>query len=281
MALSRRSGSPRLLVVSLVTASLLTITVDFRGGRTGPLEAAGQTMLSVIAPLQEAVSKVFSPVADFFSTFSEVGRLRQENAILQEQLDKIGTTAEQIQRIIDENREIRELLGLQDTLNLRTTGAQVISRGASNYEWTVTIDKGTADGVEVDMPVVSADGLVGKVVQTTGGSATVQLIVDPRVSVGVRLVKSGETGILEGRGEQDLRLSFYDSRNEVTLQELVATSGSPVTEGATAIYPPGIPVGVVSSIDPDPAATSQDIRIRPHVDFTRLDIVAVVLGSES
>ncbi len=281
MALYGRTRGTRVLVVGLVAVSLFTITLDFRGGSSGPLDAAGRAMLSVVAPLQEAVSRVFRPIGDFFSGLTQVGRLREENAVLRDQLAQLGTTADRLERILEENRALGELLELQDTLNLRTTGARVISRGTSNFEWTVTIDKGTSDGVQVNMPVMTADGLVGKVVIATSGASTVQLITDPQVSVGVRLVKSGEIGIMEGQRGQDLRLSFYDATNDVRVQELVETSGSPVTAGASPIYPPGIPVGVVSAIDRDPAATSHEVRIRPHVDFTRLDVVAVVLGPES
>ena len=204
MALRSRARSTRLLVVTLVSASLITITVDYRQGDSGALAAAGDTAIAVIAPLQKAVSKVTDPIGNFFSTLVRLPAIRQENEELKTQIAEMQRefgedTADQARL-----NEVEALLGLQESFGtqVETTAAQVIANGVSNFEWTITIDKGSSDGIVEEMPVVAAAGLVGHVVRVTPGSSIVQLIIDPESFVAGRLDGSGETGLARGRGRR-------------------------------------------------------------------------------
>src|SRR3989304_1474354 len=170
MALPSRARSARLLVVALASLSLVTITVDYREGEDGPLAGLGRVAITLISPLQEAVSKLTDPIGNFFSTLIRLPAIRAETE----------------QRL----HELEELLAVQESLgpNVETLAAQIIASGVSNFEWTLTINKGSSDGVLMDMPVVaSGQRLVGHVVQATTDSAVVQLIVDPDSAVAGRL----------------------------------------------------------------------------------------------
>jgi rod shape-determining protein MreC len=173
------------------------------------------------------------------------------------------------------------LLELQDSLGARveTTGAKVIANGASNFEWTITIDKGSSDGVEVDMPVVASAGLVGHVVRVTTSSAVVQLIIDPDSAVAGRLDGSGETGLLEGQGEGDLRMGLVDPEAVVEPDENVVTAGYRIEGIARSLYPPNVLIGSVSHVLSEDNALQKLVTVRPAVDFSTLDLVLVVLSS--
>lgn len=276
MAIYRRERSTRLLVIGLVLASLITITVDFRGGDRGPLAVAGRVALSVMSPLQEGVSRVVRPIATFVSSIAEIGSLRAENERLREQLEEVAGLQARSQEVEAELKELRELLGLKDQLGFRTIGAQVIGESPSNFELAVTVDVGAVDGVEVDMPVIAAQGLLGRVVEVTRNQSKVLLILDASSGVAVRLAASRETGILVGQRERELRLDLVDRETPVRPGEQVVTSG------LGGVYPSGIPVGVVARVVPDEVGPQKQILVRPTVDFTSLSEVLIVIpGSAS
>lgn len=283
MALRSRARSTRLLVVTLVSASLITITVDYRQGDSGALAAAGDTAIAVIAPLQEAVSKVTDPIGNFFSTLVRLPAIRRENEELKSRVarleEQVATTTSDRTRL----NEVEALLGLQESFSARveTTAAQVIANGVSNFEWTITIDKGSSDGIADEMPVVAAAGLVGHVVRVTPGSSVVQLIIDPESFVAGRLDGSGETGLLEGQGDGDLRMSQVEADIQVLPDERVVTAGYRFGGVAESLYPPNVLIGTVSRVLSDDSALEKFVTVRPAVDFSTLSVVLVVLSSGS
>ncbi|HEX9124557.1 MAG TPA: rod shape-determining protein MreC [Actinomycetota bacterium] len=284
MALPNRARSTRLLVVALVSICLVTITLDYREGGDGPLAAAGRGALTVISPLQEAVSKVTHPIGNFFSTLVRLPSIRRENERLREQVaelqSQIGTAVADEQRL----HELEDLVGVQQSLgpNVRTVGAQVIANGVSNFEWTITIDKGSSDGVKVDMPVVAAGKrLVGHVVRAASDASIIQLIVDPDSAVAGRLETSDKTGLITGQGDQDMRMGLIDTTTEVEAGEQIVTAGYRIPGVAQSLYPPGVLIGTVSRVLPDQAALEKYITVSPAVDFSSLDIVLVVLSDGS
>lgn len=271
MAIYRRERSTRLLVIGLVLTSLITVTLDFRGGERGPLAVGGRAALSIVSPLQEGISRVVRPIAAFVSGIAQIGSLRAENARLKGELEAHGFLQSRLQENEARLRELEELLGIKETLGFRTLGAQKIGESPSNFELAVTIDIGAADGVRPDMPVIAAQGLVGRVVEVAGNQAKVLLILDASSGVAVRLAASRETGILVGQRERELRLDLVDRDTPVEPGEQVVTSG------LGGIYPQGIPVGVVSRVVPDEVGPQKQILVRPTVDFTRLAELLVVL----
>ena len=285
MALSGgRSRSPRLLVVMLVAASLVTITVDYRERDSGPLAAAGRAALAVISPMQEAVSKVTHPVGNFFSTLvrlpairAENERLRNDVAELQAKIAVVGSESARL-------HELEDLFGVQRSLGpaTQTVAAQVISSGISNLEWTVTVGKGSDDGIRADDAVVvgNASGarLVGHVVRVTGGSAIVQLIVDPDSFVAGRLDVAQATGLVQGNGSQDMRMRLLLPSTVVTAGDEVTTAAFRIPGVGQTQYPPNVLIGTVSRVLKSDTATEKYVTVRPAVDFSTLDIVLVVLS---
>ncbi len=273
MAVGARARSTRLLVVALVSASLATITVDYRQGEGGALAGLGRAALTVMAPLQSAVSGVTRPVGRFLSTLAHLPSIRAENERLKDELAqaaaRLATQASLEARVA----ELTELLDLRRSLEAPTLAALVIGNGVSNFEWTITIDRGTRDGVAAGMPVVASAGLVGHVVRAGPVSSDVQLIIDPDSRVAARLVTSRETGLLEGQGDADLRMTLVDPSTEVRADEPVETAGY---QGGR--YPPGILIGEVSRVVEDPTALEKQVTVRPAVDFSTIEFVLVVLA---
>lgn len=289
MALRNRTRSTRLLVVVLVSVSLLTITVDYRQGDSGPLASVGSAALAIISPLQEAVSKVTHPIGNFFSTLTHLPSIRAENENLRNQVADLQAQIAIVASNEDRIKELENLLQIQASLgkNVQTTGALVIANGVSNFEWTVSINKGSSDGVKIDMPVVvggvdtTTARLVGHVVKVSPYYSIVQLIIDPDSAVAGRLEQSRQTGILTGQGGSDLRMGLVDASTPVAPGELVTTAGYRIPGVASSLYPPGIVIGTVSRELDNSAALEKFVTVRPAVDFASLDYVLVVLSSGS
>jgi len=267
-------------VVSLVAASLAIITVDYRAGDEGPLAAAGRATSSAIAPMQRAVSNVVQPVSNFFSSLADLPSLSRRNGELRRQVDDLKTVQQLNQELIRRIDTLERLLGLQ-TIMSRTISARVIGSGVSNFEWTITIDRGSDEGIEMDMPVVTgaSDGprLVGRVIEVTPISSVVQLIIDRDFAVAGRLSTSREAGIVMGRGEEDLRMDLLAPGIQVsdTEPESVFTLGYEVN-GQPGLYPAGILIGTVSRAFSEPDSVESSVTIRPAVDFSTLQYVLVV-----
>jgi rod shape-determining protein MreC len=275
MALYSRPRTTRLLVVSLIMLSLLTITVDYRGGQTGPLETMGKGALSVVGALQGAVSRVSRPIGNFFTGLAHVGSLRAENDRLKQELRQVQVHAKEVTTLSRQVAELEKLLKLEHRLSLRrTVTATVIGASVSNFEWTVNLDKGSADGIKVDMPVISGDGLVGHVVTVAPYVSVVQLIIDPDSAVAGRLSSSGETGLVIGQRNHPLTMDLVNPDANVAANETVVTAGY---QGG--LYPPSIAIGFVSHIYTRPGSLTKTIELTPAVDFSALEVVAVIVRS--
>lgn len=277
-----RRKSTRLLVVALVSVSLGVITLDYRQGQDGPLASAGRTVQSAMAPLQRAVTTVTRPIGDFFSGLVNLPSLARENRELQDQLADARTQlagfAEQQQQL----KSLSDLLGLQQTLYPAGVPAVVIGNGVSNFEWSVTIDAGTVDGVAVDMPVVTGSSdsprLVGHVVSVTDRSADVELIVDRTSAVAGLLSTSRETGLVRGQGDEDLRMDLIDPGTEVDLTQglIEVFTVSYEIHGQEGMYPPGILIGEVARVFEGNNELQTSVSVRPAVDFSALEYVLVL-----
>jgi rod shape-determining protein MreC len=282
VAVRSRARSTRLLVVALVSVSLVTITIDYREGANGPLASVGDAALTVVGPLQEAVSKVTHPIGNFFSTLFRLPSIRHERDILRERVDALETQLSETRSDQQRLADLEALFGLRESLGpkVQTTAAQVIANGVSNFEWTIEIDKGSSDGIARDMPVISSAGLVGHVVQVGANSSRVQLIIDPDSFVAGRLDVSRQTGLLAGEGNQDLQMSLVESTAEVSPDERVVTAGYRIRNVAESLYPPNVLIGTVSRVLDEDAATEKFVTVRPAVDFSSLSLVLVVLSRD-
>jgi rod shape-determining protein MreC len=283
VALRSRARSTRLLVVALVSISLVTITVDYREGADGPLSSVGDAALAVVSPLQEAVSKVTHPIGNFFSTLFRLPSIRHERDVLRERVDMLETQLAETRADQARLAELEALLGVQESLGNRieTTAAQVIANGVSNFEWTITIDQGSSDGIAENMPVVASAGLVGHVVTVGSSSSVVRLIIDPDSSVAGRLDVSRQTGLLSGEGPADLQMSLVEPTVEVAPDEHVVTAGYRIAGVAESLYPPNVLIGTVSRVLEEDSATEKFITVRPAVDFSSLSLVLVVLSRDT
>ncbi len=258
----------------LLLAAVVVITLDFRGGPGGPVERLQRVAISVFGPAQRLTSATIRPVGDFVGGVAGLSGLRAQNRRLQAEVDRMRAQERTYQDVLAENGRLRGALAMAERCGCRTVGATVVAASGSNFQWSVTIDAGTSQGIGTDMAVLDADGLVGRVVNVTADYATVLLINDPSSGVAATLARSKAPGILRGQGEQDLAFEPVRAGTDVRLGDSLVTQGY---QGG--IFPSGIPIGAVTRVD-RASATSLVARVsvRPYSDLGTLDVVAVVVA---
>jgi rod shape-determining protein MreC len=273
----RRAGRGRLLLLVFLALSILVITLDFRQGPGGPLDRAKDISIAVVAPIQRGFTAVFRPVGNFFSSIGDLGNLQSENADLKQTIKDLQEKEAQAQAIIDENAHLRALAGLDASwVSAKTVTAAISGRVPSNYKWAYFINKGTADGVQANMAVVNAEGLVGKIVRADAHYSTLLLLIDPQGAAGARVEGGRDTGLIRGNGgNEDLSLDLIGTNSEIAVSAVVVTSGQ------DGVFPPGIPIGEVVRVGGAPAETQQTIDVNPNVDFTGLDFVKILIVTPS
>lgn len=267
-----------------MSISLAVITLDYRQGEKGPLAGLGRTALAAMAPLQQAVTTVTRPIGDFFSGLVHLPSLENDNQQLRRANDalraQIAASTEQRSQF----EQLSALLGLKESLTPTSVPALVIANGLSNFRFTITINKGSADGVSKDQPVVTgsmdAPILIGRVIEVTANSAEVQLIIDRNSAVAGRLSVSHESGLVEGQGEGELRMSLVTPGTIVQGDETVVTQGYEVN-GQRGLYPPGLVIGQVSQVIPGTSDLQEFVTVRPAIDFSSLEFVLVLQTSRS
>jgi rod shape-determining protein MreC len=276
-----------LIVVGLVALSLAIITLDYRQGDDGPLAAMGRGAQAFMAPMQEAVTSVTRPVGDFFSGLAHLPALESENQDLRDQISALQTRLAAGTQRDAQYQQLLALAGLRSSVYPDSTSALVIGNGLSNFHYTITLDKGANDGVRVCQPViagsVSAPQLVGQVVSVSPISSEVRLLIDRDFSVAGKLATSGEMGLVQGQGDQDLEMVNVPTGTtlpEGDAPEYVFTVSYEI-EGQHGRYPPGLLIGQVSSVHESSNALETDVSVKPAVDFSALEFVLVLQTNAS
>jgi rod shape-determining protein MreC len=201
-----------------------------------------------------AVRGVWDGYFALHGTYEQNEALKRENAYLRVKL-------QQTRALALESQSLRQVLDLRDRANLPTRAAEIIGTSATADFRTVTIDRGTADGIHVDMAVIAAAGAVGRVILPSRHASKVQLLVDRNAAAAVKVERTGAQGIVMGSGESLLRLEYLSTTSDLKVGDDVVTSG------IDGVYPPGFAVGRVETID-RAGGTFRAVRVRPAV---RLD----------
>jgi rod shape-determining protein MreC len=271
-----RSRRLRVLLIALIVASLAIITIDYRSKGNGPFEKVGHVALTILSPIQHGLITIFRPIGNFFAGFTEVPSLRARISQLQQQNALLRSGQNSIADLQRENESLRRLLELRERYNLDTLTAQVIGVSPSNFERTVFVDRGSRSGVKKDMPVVSGDGLIGRVIRVGPSTSEILLLIDRTSSVASRIAPSGETGLLEGDGSDVPHLELFNPDAAVGVGDRVVTSGYD-----RGLFPPGIPIGTVVAAPPARSNLSRVVTIQPYVDFSSLDYVLLVIAARA
>lgn len=235
------------------------------------------------ASFRDAFSPFLSFAADssFFlkTMFRSAEHVAGDNRKLESDLGQMRLEMDRLAAIEAENRELRQQLGLLARRSERLVAAEVIGRDLNTWWRTIRINKGAADGVARNLPVMSAEGLIGRVVEVSGFTSDVLLMLDPDCRVSARLARLDAFGVVEGgglaRNDMACRMTYIGKDLEVRVGDEVFTSG------LSGVFPAGLRVGRVSNVSIDRSGLFQYAEILPAADIERLRIVYVVVSGSS
>ena len=262
----RQRGGYLFLAVVLGQVILISAQVNARSG-VPLLEAV---TFGVFAEVQRAASAAVSSVRRVWNGYIGLRHVKAQNDELKRALASAEVQLQQQRALADRSRNLQQLLELRDRSNLRTTAAEIIADGATPDFRTLTIDKGTRDGLRPDMAVIAPAGIVGRIVVPSARAAKVQLLIDRNAAAGALVERSRAQGVVVGGGDYRLRMDYVSEVADVVVGDVVVTSG------IDGIFPKGFVIGSVESVEKS-GGVYRHIVVRPSVDFRSLEEVLVVL----
>ena len=260
----------------VVVSLFCVIFFAARGRFQAPVSS--QAVSLAMSPFQQVVSWVANEVHYVTSAIWEISTLYEQNKMLRNEVEQLRGINLQANEALAENERLRGMIGYQQSAHqFDMVAARVIGRESETWSSMIVIDRGTVSGIAVDMPVVTPQGLVGRVVEAGPNSSKVQLILDPRSSVGtiVQRAESRVTGIVQG----DMDNPTMPQMVNIPKNADVVEGDVIVTSGFGGIYPKGIIVGLVSSLKNDDGGLLKIGVLESAVDFQKLEDVLVITAS--
>jgi rod shape-determining protein MreC len=256
----------------LVACSLILVTASFGDG----LRSVERGALEVFGSVQDGASRVLEPFRDAFGWVGDTVDAKGELEDVRDERDALRRQLVDERGAVRENRELRALVRMDQRPTLKGQGAvtaRVSARSPTVWYSTVTVNKGSHDGIREGQPVINGAGLVGRVRRVSGSNAQVLLITDGDSAVSARVTENGASGIVETAvgDPNDLRLEYLGRNDRPREDHTVVTSGS-TSETLPSRFPPGIPIGRITKVDEDEGT----VHVRPFANRRELEFVQIL-----
>lgn len=264
----------RLLLVLLLVSSLFLITLDLRGVNLASGIRSGVS--TVISPVENLFTKVFSPVGNFASDVRNFGQSKKQITELNKQIDLLKAKQVLDEDMVSQLNQLRNVLDLAGSGGYQVVAARVINRGSTEtFKETMTIDVGSRSGITKNMTVISESGLVGVVKSVTSNSSIVLLMSDPTFKVGVRIAGTQSIGVVSGQGGSTYLLQLLDATGEIKEGDALVARGS----AGDRPFVPGVPVGIVTNVSSNASSITQNADVESSANLEKITVVAVVTAA--
>ncbi len=270
----------RAVLALLIVGSFALLTITYGQGSNG-LQRGVSTIFS---PVQSVSDRALKPARDLVDWFDKTFDARGENSRLKSELVTARTQAVAGQEALNENRQLRKLVELDRGPALASSPYEEVTgrvtvRSPTVWHSSVSIDVGSGDGVHVDDPVISGDGVVGRIASVEPGSSQVMLLTDHESAISAKVLPAGVQGVIkpEVGNPEDLILDFIDSTKRVHGGLTVVTAGWRA-QGLASLFPPGLPLGEVTKASIVEQEAKEQVQVRPYADLRNLDLVQVLTG---
>lgn len=256
------------LFMAVIVGHILLISAQVNTQRGVPL--LEEVTVGTFGEIQRATTSAIAKVQDNWTNYVALQDVRAENARLKDEIAALQVGLQHERALAQQSRTLQTLLDLKTAVPLKTTSASVIAGGASPEFRTMTIDKGTGDGLASDMAVLAPAGVVGRIIMPAKRAAKVQLLIDRDAAAGAIVERSRAQGVVVGTGTDRFRLDHVPGAADIQVGDRVVTSG---IEG---IYPKGFLIGQIQSIDRQ-SGEFTNVVVDPAVQFSELETVLVVV----
>ena len=266
--LRRRRGT--LFMVVFIICAVVLVSLQLSGRYEGGL--FHNFFLRVLSPPQRIFHGAVAAIRSVFQDYILLADLKEDNLRLQEEVRRLQRENTELRESAYAVKRLRGLLQFKERVPATMIPAEVIAYSPSVWFRTIVINKGIRDGVGKGMPVVTWEGVVGKVMRTTPGSSVIVLVVDRNSSIDVLVQRTRTRGILEGDGGSRCQLQHVPRTDDIVAGDLLITSG------LGGVFPKGLSLGVVMSVERKEYGLFQEVEVRPSADFSRLEEVMVILS---
>ena len=261
------------LLIALLLGNFVLMAYD---AKTASQERVIRVWTQAIANfVQSPVTSVTSGVTGFFQSFVNLRSAQTENDALKQKVQELEVQVQQKEELSKENESLKALLQLKNESNYKVLPAQIIGRDPSLWFDSAIINRGSLDGVKLNMPIVNNGGLIGRVIAVSPITAQINLVTKEKSGLGGvigELGNSNALGVVSGNGKRELlEMGYIPGTIEVQVGEMVYTTGQ------DGIYPAGLKIGEVSEVKPGSATVTQQIFIKPSAKLHSMEEVAVLL----
>jgi len=264
----------RLFITAVLFLFLALVLLALYAREDRQTSLVEKVLMQVAFPFQQGAQKTFLWFKEVGEDYVFLSRVQQENRDLRKVIDGLKEENNRLRESIQTDERLKKLSSFRSQFPYPSQLAQIYARGASSWFKTVLINKGAGNGVAKDMAVATSEGVVGRVIEVSPGTAKVLLIIDPNSAVDVIIQRSRAQGIMEGKIDEICILKYVQKNEDVQVGDIVVTSG------LGGVFPKGLLVGTVSQVDPMRPGIFQYIEVNPSVDLAKLEEV-LVLGEGS
>lgn len=265
---SNSSGGRQLLVCGF--ASLVLFTASCRMGSTGPLEAIRGVFDLVTSPVRYIGATVSVPFQGLGNIFANLTSDQETLSELKAENEKLQARNAELEESEQTAKRLQDLLNLQDSYSLQSTGARIISGSTDSWTSSVTINMGSAAGLTVGMPVMASNGVIGQITECGATTSTVRLITDENSSVSAMIQSSRAQGMLVGSATGQLTLDMIATDQTVNVGDVVVTSG------LGGVFPKGLPLGKVTNVESAPGSLYLEITVEAFASTENFEEVIVI-----
>ena len=261
------------LLIGFLLTAILFLIISMAGRKE--FTVLHKFGLEIIGPVQTAISKASNYAGSIKSRYVDLLHVREENEQLRQELLQYKTANIEYREALATNVRLQKLLDLKESLSAPTLTAEIVGKDPSLWFRTFTINRGSSDGVQKGMPVVTVEGVVGQVLTSSPNYSKVLLATDPNSAVDVITQKTRVHGIVKGLGRDAFGLNYV-------LQSAVVEKGDFVlTSGLGGVFPKGHMVGTVSEVTKSRRGMFQKIEIMPAVDYSQLEHLIIIMKKDS
>ena len=236
---------------------------------------AEQLVVEGATPLQNIFKQAVNLVVNLWDDYFYLVDVRRENKRLKVALDNLGKENSLYKELLTTHERLRDLLSFKEAVSRPAVAAQVVGLDPTGWFQSIVINKGTKTGIKLDMAVVNASGVVGRIVSVSSNYAKVLLIIDQNSAVDCLVQRSRDRGMVRGQSVQICRLDYMVKSGNVKEGDTVITSG------LGKIFPKGLPVGTILNVKERDGALFKEIEVTPAVDFSKLEEVLVIFQGDS
>ena len=256
--------------VLLFALIYLSINVE----KSRPWNPLAEVLIEILSPVQKVVKGSVNFTTGLWSKYIGLINTHDDNIMLKKENERLMMENSRYRELLSTYKRLEELLNFKENTGETVLAAQVIGRDPSGWFKSIIIDKGGNDSIRENMPVVNAKGVVGQIVEVSFNYSKVLLLIDQNSAADCIIERSRDSGIVKGVSPKEYTLDYVLKTSDVQVGDMVITSG------LDRVYPKGNYVGKVTEVEDNPGELYKKVKIKPSVDFSKLEEVLVLLRED-